>query len=414
MKNQFAWYFKPDDAETKKIWEQGLLTLDANVLLDLYRYHENTRNAILQSLKSFNGRLWLSHQTAEEFFRNRAKVIVGSSNGFKQATDEIAKLRNNIVTSTDQLQSNRIIAAEVIENLRKSLLAAVDEAKTNIDTARDEFPNYLDKDPVLEELLQKFDGSVGKPFDEEELKVSKAEAERRKKNQIPPGYMDSDKDGDRPSGDYYMWRQILAHTKAKAQAMILVTSERKEDWWERPSGKTIGPRQELLKEAHELTGQRILIYQTDRFLQFAAEYAGRKVDESAVAEIRAVDTLRIGNTNAVKVISQDIGQSSQLQNSGRLIVELKKPLYKFTASGHFEPSMIDVPYLRAELADSPSALPKYRISSGTGTNHDFNIHLKSQDFGAVLPAGIYVFEYTARCSVDNPNDTINTVEIQAT
>jgi len=406
MKNKFIWYFGPDEVETKKIWGECLLTLDANVLLDLYRYHENTRNSILRSVQSFKGRLWLSHQTAEEFFRNRAKVIVGSSAGFKQARDELSKMCKNYSASIEQLQSNRIIAAELVLKLNSSLTSAVEEAEKGIEEARKAFPNYLDRDPILDQLLAHFEGSTGNNFTEDELKSAKSEGERRKKSQIPPGYMDDDKGGDRPYGDYYMWRQILDHAKKQKRPMILVTSERKEDWWERQSGRTIGPRQELLKEAYDWTGQKILIYQTDRFLQFAAELEGGKVDEKAVEEIRAVDSLRSGSANAVKFISQNSIDCDELLNTGKLTIELRKPLIRFTGSGHFEVPMVEVPNLKVGLVSHPLGLPRYRISAGTGTNHDFNIHLKSEEFGVTLPSGIYVFEYSAQCTkledIDEP------------
>lgn len=57
MKNDFIWYFRADEKDTKSIWKNGLLTLDANVLLDLYRYHESTRNSILSSLQAFTIRV---------------------------------------------------------------------------------------------------------------------------------------------------------------------------------------------------------------------------------------------------------------------------------------------------------------------------------------------------------------------
>ncbi|MDZ4332509.1 MAG: PIN domain-containing protein [Pseudomonas sp.] len=397
MRSKFSWYFKPDDNEVKEIWDSGILTLDTNVLLDLYRYHENTRNSILQSVQSFKGRLWLTHQTAEEFFRNRAKVIVGSSSGFKQAEEELAKLKKNYTASIDQLKSNRIISEELVEKLNESLGAAISEAEANINAARQMFPNYLDKDPILDQLLGHFEGAVGEAFNDDDLKLAKTEGERRKKNKIPPGYMDDDKDGDRPYGDYYMWRQILDHAKSQKRPMILVTSERKEDWWERPSGKTIGPRQELLKEAHEHAEQRILIYQTDRFLQFSAELLGDQVDQSAVEEIRAVDSMRSGGNGIVKVMSQSTNENSNSSNSGQLTIELKKAVFRFTGSGHFDPALAGVPNLSVSLASHPDSLPNYRIAAGTGTNHDFNIHLKSQDYGIPLPAGIYVFQYSAQC-----------------
>jgi hypothetical protein len=77
-------------------------------------------------------------------------------------------------------------------------------------------------------------------------------------SKIPPGFLDSKKDGLRPHGDYFMWRQILDYAAKEKKPVIFVTSEGKEDWWEKTSGKTTGLHYELLKEAYEKTGQRLL------------------------------------------------------------------------------------------------------------------------------------------------------------
>jgi len=63
MRDRFPWYF----VETKdynEAWVSGVLTIDANVMLDLYRYNRETREALLKALESFKGRLWISHQTS--------------------------------------------------------------------------------------------------------------------------------------------------------------------------------------------------------------------------------------------------------------------------------------------------------------------------------------------------------------
>ena len=51
MKEEFCWYFPPTEEEVNGIWEKGILTIDANVLLDLYRYHESTRNSLVDALR---------------------------------------------------------------------------------------------------------------------------------------------------------------------------------------------------------------------------------------------------------------------------------------------------------------------------------------------------------------------------
>ena len=120
----------------------------------------------------------------------------------------------------------------------------------------------------MENICALFDSSVGKSFDNEALSDVLKEAKRRKDNKIPPGFKDSGKEGDKPYGDYILWRQILNHIRDEQKPLIFVTSEEKEDWWEKRSGKTVGPLFELLKEFHQVTGQPFLLYRTSRFLEY--------------------------------------------------------------------------------------------------------------------------------------------------
>lgn len=211
MKNTFIWYFKPDNDEIDQIWKNGILTVDANVLLDLYRYHESTRNSLLESMQNHEGELWLSRQAAEEFFRNRHKVIISSHKTFKDAKDEIEKLRGSIESTVTQLKGNRIIPANVADQMLKEISPSIDKAQEEIDEAKKNHPDFLSNDSVLEKVASLFEGAIGDPFPDAQLPVITTEAEERKNKKIPPGYLDDNKDGDRPYGDYFLWRQILQY-----------------------------------------------------------------------------------------------------------------------------------------------------------------------------------------------------------
>lgn len=374
MKNRFDWYFKPSDQELDAIWKNGILTVDTNVLLDLYRYHEETRNSLIDSLQKFEGKKWLSHQAATEFFRNRTKVIVSSEKAFKDAEGETDKLANSLSSVAAQLKGNRIIPVGVTDDLESSVMALISRAKEKIITAKESYPRFLNEDPILDQLSNLFDNAIGDGFSAEEQSKIDEEAEKRKQDKIPPGYLDNDKDDDRPHGDYYLWWQILEHAKSEERPIILVTSERKEDWWEKISGKTTGPRSELLKEARQVSGQRVLIYQTERFLEYASERLKQPVSTSAIDEIRAVNTWRDEQNLAVKLGEQSVNESTIDKNTGTLQVELRRSVRNFTVSGHLNPRMQDVPQLRARLISAPETMPKHRVSCGTGTTHDFNIH----------------------------------------
>ena len=181
MKKEFNWYFKPQDEEIDNIWKNGILTVDANVLLDLYRYHESTRNSLLESLENFEGTLWISRQASEEFFRNRNKVIVSSHKTFKDASDEVDKLQSTIESTVTQLKGNRIIPEDVASKLLEDILPGISAAKEKISEAKETYPNYLTDDNVLEKVTSLFDGSIGKSFTSQEYVDLLKEAEERKK-----------------------------------------------------------------------------------------------------------------------------------------------------------------------------------------------------------------------------------------
>ncbi|WP_219135210.1 PIN-like domain-containing protein [Janthinobacterium sp. UMAB-60] len=404
MKNKFKWYFKPSTEEMTKIWENGILTVDTNVLLDLYRYHKSTRDSLLQSIMDFKGEKWLSHQASIEFLRNRTKVIISAEKTFKQAHEETESLEKILNSTISNLKGNRIIPTEIAGDLQIATKTAIDLAKKKIAEAKEIYPKFLQSDSLLEQIADVFNNSIGNDFKEEEMDNIKKEAEFRKINTIPPGYLDKEKDGDRPYGDFYLWKQILEHAKNQELPIILVTSETSDDWWERISGKTTGPRPELLIESMEISGQRVLIYQTENFLKTSLERAHKPINEIALEEIRLMNKSRDEHLTAVQFHSQKIDENETIKNRGILTIELMRSVSNFTASGHFEPKLSEVPKLQVSLLSHPPELPASRIGAGTGTKHDFNIHLGSTILGTKLPPGMYSFSYLATTNISNENE----------
>jgi len=392
MKNKFRWYLPPSEDEVEAIWKDGILTIDANVLLDLYRYHESTRTSLLNILHEFKGRLWVSHQAATEFFKNRTKVIVVSEESFRQAEKELKKLQENLDSSIGQLKGNHIIPEVLLDGLKNEIEKSINDAKSKIKEEERKHPKFLHKDPLLERLLDIFEGVVGNDFGDDEKEEIKNQAKQRVENKVPPGYMDDGKDGDRAYGDYYLWQQILKYSKEKERPIIMITSERKDDWWERISGKTIGPRKELVKEAMQFAQQRILIYRTEYFMELVQTRSKQPVNKEAIEEIKTISSLRM---DAVKLLRQDVEESSIYKNKGLLAVTLQRPVRNFTVSGNLRPNMFSSPLLNVRLLEFPNALPSHKTSAGTGTLHDFNIHIISKDKNILLPVGEYIIEYEA-------------------
>lgn len=283
MNEQFDWYFKHLNVDFDDVWNKGILTLDANVLLNLYRYHTDTTNDLLSAIESFGDRVWLSHQAVTEFVNNRKKVIIESQTNYSNGLKHINDFKESSSELSKKLTTQRAFSKDFIEGLQNDICKILDKATKQASSEMSKNGSTGNDDPILKRILKIFGDKVGR--EPEDIANHRIEAKRRIEGEIPPGYKDKDKSGDRAYGDYLLWQQILDQSKIIKKPIILVTSEQKPDWWEIHSGKTLGPRLELIKEASRYSNQPLIIYQTDRFLEYSLDKAGKK-SEAPVAEVR--------------------------------------------------------------------------------------------------------------------------------
>ncbi|WP_332811438.1 PIN-like domain-containing protein [Sphingomonas sp.] len=408
MKTGFAWYLSASPSAAPDAWRTGTLTVDANVLLDLYRYHTSTCESILSALESFAGRIWISHQAASEFFRHRKKVIASSERMFREASAGLDELEKSLFGGVTKLKGYRLVPRPSLDELSTALLGAVDKARESLAEATAKHPDYLRDDPVLERLFKLFEGRMGAPPSADAKATSLEEAKRRHDERIPPGYMDDEKEGDRRYGDFLLWKEVIDFAKATGKPIILVTSERKEDWWEREGSKTLGPRPELVEEFWKATGQPILLYQTENFLRLANEQAGTGVSEEAVEEIRSLGARRARGRTAhppAVEVEQLVSVAECDENHGLLEIELLREVHHMTGSGHFEPALDAVPHLTVGVISCPEGCPPLEVTARTGTNFDFNVHVRSGTHGVTLPVGLYRIDYSAVCVDGDVGDT---------
>lgn len=71
MINSFKEHFDYSPQEFKELWDNGIFCLDANVLLNFYRYSDKAREDLAEVLSSLGNRLWIPHRAAFEFFNRR-------------------------------------------------------------------------------------------------------------------------------------------------------------------------------------------------------------------------------------------------------------------------------------------------------------------------------------------------------
>ena len=77
------------------IWERGVIVLDTNILLNLYRYSEATRDDILSAMEKLKDRLWMPYQVGLEYFNNRINTFTAIVDMHKSFIHNACELINS-------------------------------------------------------------------------------------------------------------------------------------------------------------------------------------------------------------------------------------------------------------------------------------------------------------------------------
>lgn len=305
MKKKFIGFYNPTKDEIDEAWKKGIFAFDANTLLNLYRYTDKTRDDFLNALKTIKERLFLPYQAAFEYQNNRLEVIDSIENSYDELYDIFPdNFDKHLISQINKYKKHPSIVIEEINKLHNDFLKNL---SNELNEQKIKHPDFRSNDAVLNELTDLFDNSVGEEFSKEDLLKIYKEGESRYSNEIPPGYKDQinkkSKGQRHIYGDLIIWKELINNAKNKKYPLIFITDDRKEDWWTIQKGKTIRPREELIKEFFDITGIRILIYNADNFLLVAKE---RKLltelkDETIeeVKDIRVSDEKEYENLNNI-------------------------------------------------------------------------------------------------------------------
>lgn len=281
MRTMFPGHFRPTGPEFEAIWSDCIFAVDANVLLNLYRYSADTRLELVKALDSIKMRVFLPHQAAKEFLRSRLGVTAGQAEEYSKAIKVVKEL---LETLSNKKKHPFLPDAELpkFEALATSLCGQLEAQKSAV-------LQRLVSDEILDYAVDLFTAKTGTAFDGTRLKAVETEGLQRYQNEIPPGYRDGKKDGSgdlsRKFGDLIVWKQIIEKAKAETKPFIFITDDKKEDWWLEQSGRTIGPRPELVDEFWSETGQRFWMYTVDKFLEEVAKANNVPVNRAVIAEI---------------------------------------------------------------------------------------------------------------------------------
>ena len=335
MKNSYPGYYRPTKDEFAKLWKDCLFALDANVLLNLYRYSTTTSRELLNIVKPVSDRIWLPYQAGLEYQRNRISVIEQQTRAYNMIAEFLDKTEKQIDNELRAFSRHPFIH---VRPLHKQIARVFTRIRKDLEKMKKNHPNLLENDYIREEVTSLFDGKVGSPYSLEKLEEIYREGKKRYEAKIPPGYEDKNKDDLRPYGDLVLWFQIIDKAKEAKRPIIFVTDDRKDDWWLSPSGKTISPRPELLDEIYREAKVPFYMYQADPFMENAQRYIQTKIRQQAIDEVRAVrlrdeEILTAAQSAGLQISSDTIRRLSGLEMPQDLLSSIKASSYADVLSG---------------------------------------------------------------------------------
>lgn len=298
MKKLFPGYYKKNELEIKSIWENGLILFDTNVLLNLYRYSDSTRDTILDLISKFSKQIWLPYQAALEYNRNRYEVIAEQEKAYKEFLDKISQIQKDL-----QSTNKPPFLSKVVD---KNLNTVFESVSAEVHESIKKYCDYLKDDPIYNKISELFANRITESYSKDRLFEIYKEGEERYKKKTPPGFEDEKtKDGINKYGDLVLWMQIIDKAKEEKKHIILITDERKIDWWWKiKDGRNMGPRQELIEEIKLEADVDFHMYSSERFLSFGQSYLKEQVNQKALEEIQAMKKAELEDLIRMKKIRE--------------------------------------------------------------------------------------------------------------
>ena len=271
---------------SKEAFQGAVLVFDTSSLCRMYAIQDKYKRVLLETINLINNKVWFPHQVIVEYEKNRIKAINNpkeekyglpdffTKKGFyKSVADYLDRLNQaesqHPFVDEDKLTEMKILVEDIQQKHRK--------VKEIMEVQREKRFKEIDglvENDIIYDFVNSHEQGDGFSF-LEQLELAK-EAEFRYRNQIPPGYQDSEKYkinlnnkgkcGIDQYGDYFVWKEILRYAKANSLHIIFITDDTKEDWFEK-SGDNLFPRSELIKEFGETVNKYFWIYTLNQLIR---------------------------------------------------------------------------------------------------------------------------------------------------
>ncbi|MDU8996214.1 PIN-like domain-containing protein [Streptomyces mirabilis] len=291
-------YRTPTSDDYKRLFETGMIVVDTNVLINLYRSNGRTRRDTFAVLRRLQNQLWVPHQVLSEFWRNRDLPSVKGHHHAKARTacTALDKASRSLSDAADRwLKDVHLDADDAarkrIGGYKASIQRSLDEMKRFIEEQAEndalDGTGSTQTDPVLLKLEPLLLGRIGDPFSPEDYAEAVKEAKRRADKEVPPGYADYDaKPDEQAAGDYIVWKQVIGEAARNGRDVLLVTGDIKEDWWTpRTNQSPARPRSELQNELRNQSGVALFMLTPSQLLAEVSTAFKLEVDKRSVNDL---------------------------------------------------------------------------------------------------------------------------------
>ncbi len=135
MKELFRGFYKLKDYELIELWDNAFITFDTNVLLNLYRYSVETRNALFKLLNNLSTKIFLTYQVGLEFHQNRFDVIIEQERLYKSSFDALKKIEDDF--------NSKARHPFISDKLGSKLKEVVNDVKTELKNGEKDFRGLI-------------------------------------------------------------------------------------------------------------------------------------------------------------------------------------------------------------------------------------------------------------------------------
>jgi PIN like domain len=365
MRNIFPGFYKRDDEEFSKLWQEGIFVFDTNMLLNVYRYTQKTRNRyfeILDLLKQRN-QLWIPYQVAYEYQDRRLTIIQSQLDAYKEVTTILQTTAQKLETSLSTYHNKHefIHTEKLIEDINEVINKAKKTVTHSQTKDKREFEALKKNDNLLIKLEELFQDNIGDPYTGEKLHELYRQAQFRIELKIPPGWEDEDKKGFKKYGDIILWFQLLDFARNQKKPIIFVTDDGKKDWWIRdPQGKPIAPLPELIQEMYIEAYVLLHMYQGYNFIDTATHFFKLQVQPDIIEEAE-----KVSEQNALEVAQAKFSPKAivyQGIQAEEAVIEWLREEYKIVRTERYADTGIDF-FIEQEDLDTVriGVIVKYKI-----------------------------------------------------